>query len=96
MARRPRVQNAGFHHVYNRGVKKRDIFMSDSDKDKFLELLCEVSRLYRFKIHSYCLMDNHYHLLVENTLENLSLGMRQLNSSYAKYFNKKYNRVGHL
>ena len=96
MARRPRIECAGFHHVYNRGVEKRKIFMDDKDKDKFLELMCEVSKLYRFKIHSFCLMDNHYHILLENSRENLSLGMRGLNSSYAKYFNKRHNRVGHL
>ncbi len=96
MARRPRIESAGFHHVYNRGVEKRKIFMDEKDKEKFLELICEVSKLYHFKIHSYCLMDNHYHLLLENSLENLSLGMRQINASYAKYFNKKHNRVGHL
>ncbi len=96
MPRRPRIESAGFHHIINRGVEKRKIFMDDSDKDKFLEILCEVAKHYQFKIHSYCLMDNHYHLLLENTLENLSLGMRQLNSSYAKYFNKRYTRVGHL
>ena len=96
MARRLRVENAGFHHIINRGVEKRKIFMDEKDKEKFLELVCEVSKLYHFKLHSYCLMDNHYHLLLENTLENLSLGMRQINSSYAKYFNKRYNRVGHL
>ncbi len=96
MARRPRIESAGFHHIYNCGVEKRKIFMDEKDKDKFLELVCEVSKLYHFTIHSYCLMDNHYHLFLENTLENLSLGMRQINASYAKYFNKRYNRVGHL
>ena len=96
MARRLRIESAGFHHVYNRGVEKRKTFMDDKDKDKFLEIVCEVAKLYHFKIHSYCLMDNHYHLLLENEEENLSLGMRQINSSYAKYFNKRYIRVGHL
>ena len=96
MARRPRVENAGFHHIYNRGVEKRKVFMDEKDKDKFLEIVCEVCKLYKFKIHSYCLMDNHYHLLLENSIENLSLGMRQVNSSYAKYFNKRHRRVGHL
>ncbi|NPA73819.1 MAG: transposase [Epsilonproteobacteria bacterium] len=96
MARRVRVNEAGFHHVYNRGVERRDIFLEDSDKDKFLDIVCEISLHYDFAIHSYTLMDNHYHLLLENKRDNLSDGMRRINSSYAQYFNKKYKRVGHL
>ena len=96
MARRVRVNEAGFHHVYNRGVERRDIFLEDSDKDKFLDIVCEISLHYDFVVHSYVLMDNHYHLLLENKRDNLSDGMRRINSSYAQYFNKKYKRVGHL
>ena len=96
MARRPRIENAGFHHIYNRGVEKRNIFIENKDKEKFLDIVCEVSTFYDFVIHGYALMDNHYHLLLENKRENLSHGMRQINATYAQYFNKKYERVGHL
>ncbi len=96
MARRPRIENAGFHHIYNRGVEKRNIFIDNKDKEKFLDIICEVSTFYDFVIHGYALMDNHYHLLLENKRENLSNGMRQINATYAQYFNKKYKRVGHL
>ncbi|NOX15536.1 MAG: transposase [Epsilonproteobacteria bacterium] len=96
MPRRARVMICGYHHVYNRGVAKNKIFLNDTDKEKFLEILGSVSKQYKFNIHSFCLMNNHYHLLLENTRENLSEGMRQLNAVYAMYFNQRYKRVGHL
>ena len=96
MPRRPRVDFAGFHHLINRGVARSDIYLSDDDKDKFLEIVCKACRTYRVNLQDYCLMDNHYHLLVELTGENLSLFMRQINSNYAIFFNKKYKRSGHL
>ena len=96
MARKIRIEDAGFHHILNRGVEKRIIFNTSKDKEKFLDILCEVSEHYDFTIHGYVLMSNHYHLLLENSKENLSAGMRQINSSYAQYYNKKYNRTGHL
>ncbi len=96
MPRRPRVDFAGFHHIINRGVARTDIYLCADDKYKFLEILCKACRVYKVNVHDYCLMDNHYHLLVELTQENLSLFMRQLNSNYAIYFNKKYKRTGHL
>jgi len=96
MARRPRLDLIGFHHVVNRGVAKRKIYLCDEDKDKFLEMLCKACKIYKVNIHDYCLMDNHYHIFIETTSENLSLFMRQINANYAIYFNKKYKRVGHL
>lgn len=96
MSRKSRVSVCGYHHIYNRGVAKNKIFLNESDKEKFLEILAEVSKEYKFNIHSFCLMDNHYHLLLENRKENLSDGMRQLNAKYARYFNRKYKRVGHF
>lgn len=96
MARRLRVEICGYHHVYNRGVAKKRIFLKDKDREKFLEILEDVAKEFKFNIHSFCLMDNHYHLLIENRKENLSDGMRQIGSRYASYFNKTYKRVGHL
>ncbi len=96
MARRPRLDLAGFHHIVNRGVARSNVYESDNDKEKFLKILCKACAIYKVNVHDYCLMDNHYHLLVETTTENLSLFMRQINSNYAIYFNKKYKRTGHL
>jgi REP element-mobilizing transposase RayT len=96
MARRPRLDLSGFHHIVNRGVARNNVYKCNEDKEKFLAILCKACSVYRVNIHDYCLMDNHYHLLIETTSENLSLFMRQLNSNYAIYFNKKYKRSGHL
>jgi len=96
MARRPRIDLAGWHHVINRGVDRGDVYRSDEDKEKFLSILCKACHDYKVNVHDYCLMDNHYHLLVETTSDNLSLFMRQLNSNYAIYFNKRHHRTGHL
>jgi len=96
MPRKIRVEISGYHHVYNRGVAKSNIFMDDFDREKFLTILSDVCKEYKFNVHSFCLMGNHYHLLLENLKENLSDGMRQINSMYATYFNKRHKRVGHL
>jgi putative transposase len=96
MARKPRLDMAGYHHIVNRGVNRSDIFTSPKDKEKFLQILCKACRVYDAIVHDYCLMDNHYHLLLETRKENLSLLMRQVNSNYAVYFNKKEERSGHL
>ncbi|MEA3330839.1 MAG: transposase [Campylobacterota bacterium] len=96
MARRPRIDFTGYHHIVNRGVNKTDIFATSQDKEMFLAILCKACKVYDVTTHDYCLMDNHYHILVENSKENLSLFMRQINANYAIYFNKKYKRTGHL
>ncbi len=96
MPRKPRVDAAGFHLVINRGVANRKIFYEEQDYVKFLDILCASAKLYNFNVHSYSLLFDHYHLLVETNEENISLAIRYINSNYAVYFNKKYNRVGHL
>lgn len=96
MARRPRIEMNGFYHVVNRGVEQRSVFLNDEDYNGFEELMCHYASAHGIVVHNYCLMDNHYHLLLEVTRNELSRYMRQLNMNYAIYFNKKYNRVGHL
>jgi len=96
MPRRPRIDLAGFHHIINRGVNRSDIFLQDEDYDIFLQIVCKACRNYRVIVHDYCIMSNHFHLLVETELENLSGFMKHINSNYAIYFNKKYKRSGHL
>lgn len=96
MPRRLRIESLGYHHVYNRGVAKGNVFVDEKDKAKFIELMASIAREHKFNIHAFCLMDNHYHILVQNTRENLSSGMRQLGAQYAIYFNKRHSRVGHL
>jgi len=96
MARKLRIEKNGFYHIINRGVAKNNIFLCDDDFKKFLEIIQEASEDYDFEIFSFCLMDNHYHLLVKIKNKNLSVIMQKINSRYSIYFNHKYNRVGPL
>ena len=96
MPRKPRVEIAGYYHIVNRGVEQRVIFKEDEDYKKFEELLCTYAPSYGVTIHNYCLMSNHYHLLIEIEDGNLSKFMRQINMNYSIYFNKKNRRSGHL
>jgi len=96
MALKSRIDLDGFHHIINRGVARSNVYRCNEDKEKFLEILCKACKSYKVNIHDYCLMDNHYHILLETTTQNLSLFMRQVNANYAIYFNKKYKRTGHL
>jgi REP element-mobilizing transposase RayT len=96
MPRRPRIEISGFYHVVNRGVERRVVFYDRCDFEYFIILLSDGCEKFNITLHNYCLMNNHYHLLIELKDENLSKFMRYLNSTYAIYFNKKYKRVGHL
>ncbi|MDD3656344.1 MAG: transposase [Atribacterota bacterium] len=97
MARPLRIEFPGaVYHITARGNAKQNIFYKESDFANFLTILCKVVKRYHFILHYYCLMYNHYHLLIETPEGNLSRGMRQLNGVYTQYFNKKHQRVGHL
>lgn len=97
MARPLRVEYPGaFYHVINRGNAGEDIFKSLRDREKFLEYLETATSRFFIRIHTYCLMTNHYHVLVETPEANLSRVMKWINVSYAVYFNTKRKRHGHL
>lgn len=97
MARPLRIEYPGaVYHVTSRGNEKRPIFLDDEDRKRFLDLLVDVNERYHWICHAYCLMDNHYHLLIETPEGNLSMGMRQLNGVYTQAFNRRHGRVGHL
>lgn len=96
MPRKERITEAGIYHIINRGVERRHIFNEHSDYDFFLELLLKLTKDYNVIIHTYVLMTNHYHILLETKQNNLSKAIQFLNDKYAKYYNKKYKRVGHL
>ncbi len=97
MARPLRIQYPGaVYHVTSRGNEKKSIFRDDADRETFLGILVDINRRYNWLCHAYCLMDNHYHLMIETPDGNLSIGMRQLNSVYSQAYNKKRNRSGHL
>jgi len=97
MARPLRLEFAGaLYHVTSRGDGKDDIYLSDFDREAWLFVLGEVCRRYNWVCHAYCLMTNHYHILIETPESNLSLGMRQLNGVYTQRFNRNHKRVGHV
>ena len=97
MARPLRIEfKDALYHVTSRGDKRADIFEDDVDREGFLVVLKAVCSRFNWRIHAYCLMDNHYHLLVETPEGNLSLGMRQLNGVYTQNLNRKHGRVGHV
>ena len=85
-----------WYHVMNRGAGYRKIFINDYHRKLFLQCLEEASEMFGIQIHTFCLMDNHYHLLIETLLPNLSNGMRHLNGSYTQSYNRQYGRAGHL
>ncbi len=97
MARPLRIEYPGaYYHVINRGNAGENIFIDERDKDKFLEYLAKCVERFTTRIHTYCLMSNHYHLLIETPQANLSRAIQWLNVSYSVYFNKKHRRRGHL
>ena len=97
MARPLRIEYAGGHyHVLNRGNAGERVLAQDRDKEKFLEYIAEAAGRYEFVLHCYCLMDNHFHLLVETRRANLSMAMQWLNVSYAAWYNRKHGRKGHV
>lgn len=97
MARPLRIEYDGaLYHVTSRGNERKPIFKDDTDRELFLDILSHVTDRFNWLCHAYCLMDTHYHLVIETPDGNLSKGMRQLNGVYTQAFNRRYNRVGHL
>ncbi|MGN1271309.1 MAG: transposase [Clostridia bacterium] len=90
------IMASGFYHIMIRGVNKDIIFREDEDRELFLRLLYYYKNKLKCKIHTYCLMDNHVHILFEDKESSISDFMRDVTSQYASEFNKKYKRVGHL
>jgi putative transposase len=97
MARPLRIKYPGaFYHVTSRGNEQKDVYKSQRDREKFLEYLESSTERYGAVFHAYCLMSNHYHLLLETPAGNLSQIMRHINGAYTTYFNIKRKRSGHL
>ena len=99
MARPLRLEFAGaLYHVTTRGNERDDIFLGSGDDDRvaFLDTLDRICDRFNWTRHAYCLMTNHYHLLIETPDANLSKGMQQLNGIYTQHVNRSHARVGHL
>ncbi len=97
MARPLRIEiPGGLFHVTSRGDRREAIYLDDADRDAWLQELGRVCQRYNWVCHAYCLMDNHFHIVVETVEGNLSAGMRQLNGVYTQTHNRAHGRVGHV
>lgn len=92
-----RIEYPGaLYHVITRGNCSGEVYHEDDDRYRFLEILNDTVKKFKPICHSYCMMTNHYHMLLETPDGNLSSCIHRLNSVYANYFNRKYDRIGHL
>jgi putative transposase len=97
MARQPRIEmKGGVHHVFARGNDRRTIYLDDIDRHEYLRLLGRVVPWKRWRCLSFCLMDNHLHLLVETPEPNLGSGMQWLHGRFAQLFNERHDHTGHV
>jgi REP element-mobilizing transposase RayT len=97
MARPLRLELAGgVYHVTSRGDGREAIYLSDADRDVWLEVFGQVCERFNWVCHAWCQMTNHYHILIETPEANLAQGMRQLNGVYTQRFNRAHDRVGHV
>src|SRR4051794_22290069 len=97
MPRKPRQDaEPGVHHVWARGVARQVIYRDDADRRRYLTLLGDVVDRKGWRCLTYCLMDNHVHLLVEVPACSLGVGMQWLHGRYAEHFNERHGRSGHV
>ncbi|MDD3926350.1 MAG: transposase [bacterium] len=97
MARPIRIEYPGaVYHITARGNAGWPIYQDEKDRELFLELLGDITEQFEWQLYAYCLMGNHYHLLLETPGGELSRGMQKLNSVYTQKFNRKHNRTGHI
>ncbi|WP_338778191.1 transposase [Metabacillus sp. FJAT-52054] len=90
------LKPGSIYHIVSRGIRKTALFEDYRDKDHYLKILQEVQHKYPFKLHSFCLMKNHIHLLIEVIQYQPNVIMQQLNFRYARYFNGRHHYRGHL
>lgn len=97
MSRRLRIKFPGaFYHIISRGNRKELIFIVENDYKNFLKFLARTVKKYSLVCYSYCLMPNHYHLLIETPKGNISESMHYLNGLYAQKFNSNHEKIGHV
>lgn len=97
MARPLRIEFAGaMYHVTARGNAQGDIYTHDEEREKYLAIFANACKRFDWYCHAYCLMTNHYHLLIETNSPTLSKGVKYLNGTYTQYFNRRHKRVGHV
>jgi len=86
----------GIYHLVSRGVRKLPIFTDDRDRERFLWLLQITADRYGWQVHAFCLMTNHFHLLITTPYPNVSAGMQYLNGRYCQWFNWRHGYEGHV
>ena len=97
MSRPLRLEFAqALYHVTSRGDRREPIYVDDLDRTEWLEVLSQVCARFNWRCHAWCLMGNHFHVLIETPEPNLSAGMRQLNGVYTQRFNHRHGKVGHV
>ena len=97
MSRALRIEYSGaVYHLTSRGNARSNIYLSDADRIEFLKILSQACQRYNWRCYAWCLMNNHYHLVIETVEANLSRGMRHLNGVYTQTFNRTHKRVGHV
>lgn len=95
-ARKDSLSNSKIYHIILKGINGQEIFFDDFDRNFFLKQLKEAKEIYIYDIYAYVLMGNHIHLLIYDKEMNISEIMHRICTIYAMYFNRKYERVGHL
>lgn len=97
MPRALRIQvPGGIYHLNAKGCAERSIYLDDTDRASFEEILAQVIRKHEWSCSSFCLMSTHYHLLVATPLGDLAAGMQRLNGQYAQTFNRRHGALGHV
>lgn len=87
---------SGIYHVMLRGINRQIIFDKDKDRERFLETISSYKEMCKYKIYAYCLMDNHAHLLMQETSELIGQSLQRICGSYVFWYNRDKDRVGHL
>ena len=97
MSRQARTKSStGIYHVILRGINRQDIFEDNEDFLRFIETLSRYKEICEYELYGYCLMSNHIHLLIKEGKEPISQIMKRIGTSYVYWYNKKYDRIGHL
>ena len=91
-----RKSKTGIYHVIMRGINRQSIFEDDEDYERFIETLKKYKETSEYKIYAFCLMRNHFHLLMKTEKEDLDLVIKRIAGSYVYWYNLKYHRSGHL
>ena len=91
-----RDESPGYHHVWCRGNNKRSIVVDDRDRLALFGLMDSIARQFEWQVAAYCVMDNHYHLVIEIGERGMSAGFCRLNTGHATNFNRRHGRVNHL